>query len=93
MREIHPGNVHPVLNELQEDLRRPANGADGADDAGEPHLVGGGVHVEAGKVLNVGGALSCQLLARPDIALFQDGVSLTSVIGVGHPDDMGLQRT
>ena len=46
MREVHPGNVHPVLNELQEDLRRPADGSDGADNAGEPHPVGGGVHVE-----------------------------------------------
>ena len=78
MREIHPGNVHPVLNELQEDLRRPANGADGADDAGEPHLVGGGVHVEGGHVLDVGVALSCLLLSRGDIALLQDRLQIQS---------------
>ena len=76
MREIHPGNVHPVLNELQEDLRRPANGADGADDAGEPHLVGGGVHVQVGDVLDVGVALPGSLLARGDIALLQDGLKM-----------------
>ena len=74
MREIHPGNVHPVLNELQEDLGRPADRADGADDAGEPHLVGGGVHVQVGDVLDVGVALPGSLLARGDIALLQDGL-------------------
>ena len=74
MREVHPGNVHPVLNELQEDLRRPADGSDGADNAGEPHLVGGGVHVEVRDVLDVGVALPGPLLAGGNIALLQDGL-------------------
>ena len=74
MREIHTSNVHSVLDELQEHLGRPADGADGADNAGEPHLVGGGVHVEVGDVLDVGVALSCPLLSRGDIALLQDGL-------------------
>ena len=76
MREVHPGNVHPVLNELQEDLRRPADGSDGADDAGEPHLVGCGIHVEVGDVLDVGVALPGSLLARGNIALLQDGLEI-----------------
>ena len=74
MREVHPGDVHPVLNELQEDLRRPADGSDGADNAGEPHLVGGGVHVEVGDVLDVGVALPGSLLPSGNIALLQDGL-------------------
>ena len=74
VREIHTSDVHPILNELQEDLRRPADRADGADDAGEPHLVGGGVHVQVGDVLDVGVALPGSLLARGDIALLQDGL-------------------
>ena len=86
VREVHPGNVHPVLDELQEDLRGPADGSDGADDAREPHLVGGGVHVEAGEVLDVGGALARHLLARPRIALLEDGIRLPGVISVGHPE-------
>ena len=78
MREIHTSNVHSVLDELQEHLGRPADGADGADNAGEPHLVGGGVHVEGGHVLDVGVALSRLLLARRDIALLQDGLQIVN---------------
>ena len=74
VREIHPGNVHPVLDELQEDLRRPADWSDGADNARQPHLVGCGVHVEVGDVLDVGVALPRPLLARGNIALLQDGL-------------------
>ena len=76
VREVHPGNVHPVLDELQEDLRGPADGSDGADDAREPHLVGGGVHVEVGDILDVGVALPGALLARGNIALLQDGLKM-----------------
>ena len=46
MGEIHTSNVHSVLNELQEYLGRPADGADGADNAGQPHLVCSAVHVQ-----------------------------------------------
>ena len=46
MREVHSGDVHPVLDELEEGLGRAADGADGADDAGEVNLVGGVVHVQ-----------------------------------------------
>ena len=46
MREVHSGDVHPVLDELEEGLGRAADGADGADDAGEVNLVGSGVHVQ-----------------------------------------------
>ena len=80
MREIHTSDVHPILNELQEDLRGPADGADGADDAGEPHLVGGGVHVEVGDVLDVGVALPGALLARGNIALLQDGLEVEKIV-------------
>ena len=76
MGEIHTSNVHSVLNELQEYLGRPADGADGADNAGQPHLVGRGVHVEVGDVLDVGVTLPGPLLSRGNIALLQDGLKI-----------------
>ena len=78
VREIHTSDVHPILNELQEDLRGPADGADGADDAGEPHLVGRGVHVEVGDILDVGVTLPRSLLASGHIALLQDRLENTN---------------
>ena len=78
VREIHTSDVHPILNELQEDLRGPAHGADGADDAGEPHLVGRGVHVEVGDILDVGVTLPRSLLASGHIALLQDRLENTN---------------
>ena len=55
MREVHPGNIHPILDELEEGGGLPGDGSDGAHDAGEPHLVGGAVHVEVGDKLHLGG--------------------------------------
>ena len=72
MRKVHPGNIHSILDELQQDLRRPADWSNGADNAGQPHLVGRGVHVQVGDILNVGGALPGSLLTWLDIALLQD---------------------
>ena len=80
VREIHTSDVHPILNELQEDLRGPADGADGADDAGEPHLVGRGVHVEVGDILDVGVTLPGPLLSRGNIALLQDGLEIEKIL-------------
>merc|ERR1719339_578237 len=66
MREVHPGNVHPILNQFQETLRRPADRSNGADNTREPHLVGSGVHVE------VGAGLAGFLLASWDVHLLQN---------------------
>ena len=73
MREVHSGDVHPVLDELEEGLGRAAHGADGADDA---DLVGGGVHVQRVRVHDVGVAGADPLLPGRHIALLQDGVGL-----------------
>ena len=78
MREVHSGDVHPVLDELEQGLGRAADGADGADDAGEPHLVGRGVHVEVGDILDVGVTLPRSLLACGHIALLQDRLENTN---------------
>ena len=75
MREIHPSDVHSVLDELEENLGGPADRTDGADNAGQPHLVSRGVHVEVGDVLDVGVALPSPLLTSGDIALLQDGLN------------------
>ena len=83
MREVHSGDVHPVLDELEEGLGRAADGADGADDAGEAHLVGGGVHVQRVRVHDVGVAGAGPLLPRRHIAFLQDGVGLVRC-SVGH---------
>ena len=78
MREVHPGNVHPVLNEFQETLRRPADWSNGADNTREPHLVGSGVHVEVGDVLDVGVGLAGLLLASWDVIhLLKNGLKQT----------------
>ncbi len=37
MGEVHPGHIHPVLDEFQEDLRAAAGGPDGADYPGQSH--------------------------------------------------------
>ena len=74
MREVHSSNVHAILNKLQEDLRRPADWSDGADNARQPHLVGCGVHVEVGDILNVGVALAGLLLSSWDVKLLQNGL-------------------
>ncbi len=37
MREVHPGDVHAVLDELQEDLGTAAGRPDGAHDSGQTH--------------------------------------------------------
>ena len=37
MGEVHPGDVHSVLDELEEDLGAAADGPDGADDARQAH--------------------------------------------------------
>ncbi len=37
VREVHPGNVHAVLDELQEDLGTAAGRPDGAHDTGQTH--------------------------------------------------------
>ena len=50
MREVHPGHIHPVLDELQQRLRVAADGADGANNTGQSHLVSGGVHVQVGNI-------------------------------------------
>ena len=56
---------------------RRVSGADGADNAGEAHLVGGGVHVQRARVLDVGVAGAGPLLPGGNIALFQDGLQYT----------------
>ena len=78
VRKVHSSNIHAILNELQKNLRWSADWSNGADNAGEPHLVGGWVHVEGGHVLDVGVALSRLLLARRDIALLQDGLQIVN---------------
>ena len=35
--EVHPCDVHPVLDELQQDLRGPGHRADGAHDTRQTH--------------------------------------------------------
>ena len=70
--EVHSGDVHPVLDELEQGLGRAADGSDGADDAGEAHLVGGGVHVQRARALDVGVAGAGPLLPGRHIALLQD---------------------
>ena len=35
--EVHPGDVHAVLDELEEGLRGSRHGSDGADDSGQTH--------------------------------------------------------
>jgi hypothetical protein len=37
VREVHPGDVHAVLDELQEDLGTAAGRPDGAHDSGQTH--------------------------------------------------------
>ncbi len=37
VREIHPGDVHAVLDELEEDLGTAAGRPDGAHDSGQTH--------------------------------------------------------
>jgi len=37
MGEVHPGNVHPVLDELEEDLRTAAGGSNGANNTRKTH--------------------------------------------------------
>ena len=37
MREVHPGNVHAVLDELEEDLGTAADRPDGAHDTRQTH--------------------------------------------------------
>ena len=52
--EVHPGDVHAVLDELEERGGLPGHGPDGADDAGQTHLVGRAVHVQVGHKLHLG---------------------------------------
>ena len=37
MREVHPGNIHPVLDEFKETLRGPAHRTDSAHNTRETH--------------------------------------------------------
>ena len=64
---------------------RRVSGADGADNAGEAHLVGGGVHVQRARALDVGVAGAGPLLPRRHIELLQDGVGLVGC-RLGHDD-------
>ena len=64
---------------------RRVSGADGADNAGEAHLVGGGVHVQRARALDVGVAGAGPLLPGRHIALLHDGVGLVGC-RLGHDD-------
>ena len=74
MREVHSGDVHPVLDELEQGLGRAADGSDGADDAGEARPPGAAEDVEPAEEVDVGCGEPGQLLARRDIALGEDGL-------------------
>ena len=56
MRKVHPGDVHPILNELKEGGGLPGDRADGADNARQPHLVGCAVHVQVRNKLHLNDA-------------------------------------
>lgn len=58
MRKVHPGDVHPVLNEFEEGGGLPGNWADGADNARQPHLVCRAVHVQIRHKLHLEDAIN-----------------------------------
>ena len=79
MRKIHPGNVHPVFNKLQKNLRGPTDGPNGANNAGQSHLVGSGVHVQVRDILNVGAGLPGLLLSGRNVKVLQDGLKQSTI--------------